>query len=155
VRLQDYRGDWTLFCNATYAIFRRDFIQSRPRFRGLLVSCRRDPIEDGKEAGYWHCTSEGVDEQSRTPAIRRCERIAWVRAILENEIRDDVDVWQNSRRGERRTLLWFREEYLIVLGLRAGRLGGDGYFQLLTAYDTPEEHRRRKLRLERDAYQNG
>ena len=148
--LPDADGDWTTFVEQAYVIFRRDFVESQPLFQGLWVRCRRDPIEDGKEAGFWHCTSEGPDEFHRTPALRRCERIAWERAIIENSTQPGVDVWPNERGGEVRTLLWYREEFLVVMALRTRQRDGFRYYQLITAYDTPEEHRRRKLRKERD-----
>jgi hypothetical protein len=151
--LPEVRGDWETFVEHAYTLFRRDFVESQPRYRGRWVRCRRDPMEaDGKEAGFWHCTSEGPNEQERTPSIRRCERIAWVRAIIENSTKPGVDVWENERGGETRTLLWYREEFLVVLAVRVRPRDGFRYFQLITAYNTPEEHRRRKLRKERDEY---
>jgi hypothetical protein len=151
--LPDADGDWKTFIEEAYAIFRRDFVESQPRFEGLWVRCRRDPVdEEGKVAGFWHCTSEGAEESSRNPALRRCERIAWVRAIIENSTEPCVDVWDNERRGEMRTLLWYREKFLVVLAVRVRPRDGFRYYQLITAYDTPEEHRKRKLRQERDEY---
>ena len=100
--LTDADGNWTDYLEQTYARFRDDFMDSQPKFCGLWVRCRRDPIEaDGKEAGFWHCTSEGPNDPERIPALRRCERIAWVRAIIENSTETGVDVWENDNRGER------------------------------------------------------
>ena len=146
-------GDWSTFVESAYDIFRRDFVDSQPLFRRLQVRCRRDPIEeDGKEAGFWHCTSEGPNEPDRVPALRRCERIAWVRAIIENSIEPGVDVWENERNKEVRTVLWYREEFLVVLAARSRYRDGFRYFQLITAYDSPEKHRKQNLRKERDEY---
>lgn len=128
-------------------------MESQPRFQGLWVRCRRDPIEgDGKEAGFWHCVSEGPNELDRVPDLRRCERIAWIRAVLENSAKDGVDVWKNDRQGDERTLVWYREEYLVVLATRRRHRDGFVYYQLITAYETKEHHRTRKLRRERDDY---
>jgi len=63
----------------------------------------------------------------------------------------EIDAWKNQRQGEIRSLLWFREEYLVVLAERTRKHDGFRYVQLITAYHTPEESRKRKLRTERDA----
>lgn len=150
--LSEAGGDWAAYLESVHAVFQRDFVASQPRFQGKWVRYRRDPIYDGKEAGFWHCISEGASEEERIPDLRRCERMAWIRAVIENGTESDVDVWENERHGNRGTLLWFREEYLIVLGNRIRSRDGFEYYQLVTAYCTPEEHRKRKLRVERDAY---
>lgn len=152
ILLSDHGGDWQQYIDAVYAVFHRDFIASQPRFRGGWVRCRRDPIVDGKEAGFWHCTSEGTDEVSRTPDMRRCERVGWARATIENSVDSSIDLWvrDDGRRG-RRVHIWFNEEYLVVLGVRKA---GSRY-QLVTAFCTEREHTIRKKRQERDACRNG
>jgi len=149
ITLGDAENSWELFIGAVYAKFRHDFITSQPRYEGRWVRCRRDPIIDGKEAGFWHCASEGRDEVSRTPDLRRCERIAWVRAVLENARDPLVESWLSPRGSDRRTVLWLNEEYVVVLADRRKT------WQLITAYCTFEDHQRRKLRSARDASRNG
>lgn len=156
LKLEDYNGNWKHFIDKAFSIFYRDFIQTQPLCRGLWVRCRRDYVCDGKEAGFWHCISEGSDEQNRTPDLRRCERIAWVRAVIEHSNDETVDCWTNDRSGEKRQLLWFNEEFLVVLAERTRRRDRFKYLQLITAYYTFEEHRKAKLRNERDStYKNG
>jgi hypothetical protein len=67
--------------------------------------------------------------------------------VIEHHADDRIDVWFNSRRGDTRYSLWFDEEYLVVLGERGK------HWQLITAFTTDQEHRRRKLRKERDESQ--
>lgn len=155
VRLSDYGGDWNRYIDEVFAVFYADFIQSQPQFTGCWVRCRRDPLHEGKEAGFWHCVQEGADEEQRTPDLRRCERVGWIRAIIEHAGETLVDHWTNRRGSDTRHLLWFREEYLVVMGERVRRRDGFRYFQLITAYVTEEEHRKRNLRRERDAARNG
>ncbi len=154
VLMADYDHLWQPYIDAVYWYFCLDFVESTPRLNGCWVHRRRDPMWDGKEDGFWHCVSKGSVEADRTPDIRRCERIRWVRAVIENDGDDRVDVWENEREGKPRRLLWFDEEYLIVLASQVSRSTGAAYFNLVTAYTTTEEHRRRKLRKERDAYHN-
>ena len=148
ILMRDHASSWAVYVEAVYQFFRQDFYASPLLFRGTRVSCRRDPICQNKEAGFWHCTSEGRDEANRTPDLRRCERITWLRAIIEHAGSDDrIDVWHNTLRGEVRYYLWFDEEYLIVLADRRK------YFQLITAFTTEPEHTRRKLRREQNESQ--
>ena len=65
LRLNDHGGDAKAYLEALYAVFRRDFVESQPRFQGKWVRCRRDPLDEGKEAGFWHCISEGKTEAKR------------------------------------------------------------------------------------------
>jgi len=155
IRLEDYAGDWKRYINEVFAVFHRDFIQSQPRFLGRWVRCRRDPIYDGKEAGFWHCLSEGKDESIRTADLRRCERIGWARAVIEHANDVAVDHWTNRRGTDVRHLLWLREEYLVVMAERERKRDGFRYLQLITAYCTESEHRKARLRQERDGAGNG
>ncbi len=83
IKLENFGGDWQRYIDEVFAIFYKDFIESQPKFREMWVRCRRDLL-DGKEAGFWHCVSEGADEANRNSDLRRCERIRWVRVIIEN-----------------------------------------------------------------------
>ena len=56
-----------------------------------------------------------------------------------------INEWQNERGTEKNTLLWYREEYLVVLAERCG------YWLLKTAYCTEQSGRIGQLRKERDA----
>jgi hypothetical protein len=107
-------------------------------------------MEDGKEAGFWHCILGG--KEGANVEIPRMERIRWVRAVIEHADDPQVDVWMARRGSDQHWCLWFREEYLVVLAERTRKRDGFRYWQLVTAYDTPEEHRKRKLRRERDSW---
>lgn len=155
IRFDDHEGNWDKYINAVFALFHRDFIATQPKFRDKWVRIRRDPTYKGKEAGFWHCTSEGPSEHDRTPDIRRCERIAWIRFAIEHFDAPGIDCWTNHRHGEERHLIWIEEQFLVVLAKRKRERDGFEYFQLVTAYSTPEESRKQKLRRERDAARNG
>jgi len=140
VTLNDHGGDWNVYIEIIYGFFKQDMLASRPSLDRKLVVSRRDPIYGGKEAGFWHCTSEGKVEDDRLPDLRRCERIRWLRAIIEHCDDTRVDRWTTDKRGGDRHYLWFNEEYLISLGVRKK------YWQLITAFCTEREHTRKKLR---------
>lgn len=148
VLMADYDQQFHKYIAAVYEFFRRDFFESPFYLDRKRVVCRRDPIYDGKEAGFWHCTSEGRNESERNPDLRRCERISWIKAIIENVGHPLIDDWtisKHDRASDVRRYLWFNEEYLIVLGARKN------VWQLITCFTTPQEHYRRKLRSERDS----
>lgn len=149
IELDAHGGDWNRYVEAVYEVFQKDFVCSQPKYQGCWVRYRRDPLAQTKEAGFWHCTSSGQDEANRNPELRRMERIGWVRAIIENASSAEVEVWVRRDGNEPRWHLWFREEFLVVLGERVRQRDGFRYFQLITAFDTPHEHQKRKRRQEK------
>ena len=105
------------------------------------------PETAGRWALFWHLVQEGRVEDDRTPDLRRCERLRWVRWEIENApTHPEIDDWQNNRGNETSTLLWYREEYVVVLAQRRN------YWLLKTAYCTDQPHRVRLLRQERDNF---
>lgn len=84
--------------------------------------------------------------------LARMERIRWPRAVIEHADDSLVDVWMARRGSDKHWCLWFREEYLVVLAERHRERDGFRYWLLVTAYDTPEEHRKKRLRAERDRW---
>lgn len=146
VLLSDHRGSWANYVDALYRHFTHDFVLSKPVFRGERLALKRHPMEQGKEATFWHLTSTGRDEASRLPDLRRCERIRWPRPVIDNSTDHPVSVWANKRGGEERICLWIRaDNYLVVLARRKG------YLLPWTAYCVEQEHTRRKLEREFEA----
>jgi hypothetical protein len=142
-----FGGDWTAYETELYRLFTSEIARGQIQFRGVSVNCRRLPETAGRWASFWHLVQEGRVEDDRTPDLRRCERIRWVRWVIENApTHSEIDEWQNIRGTETNTLLWYREEYLVVLAQR-----GD-YWLLKTAYCTSKSGRIRQLRRERDAF---
>ena len=154
IQFGDYGGDWNRYLEVVYDCFRQDFKGSHRQltFRDKPVRTSYHPAYENKDYSFWHLIQEGEIEDERTPDFRRCERIGWIRAIIENADDDLVRVWENvrvRRRGnERRVLLWLNEEYLVVLGDRGT------YWSLVTAYATDRTNRINKLRKEYEAYKN-
>ncbi|HWR83378.1 MAG TPA: hypothetical protein VN285_08750 [Candidatus Deferrimicrobium sp.] len=143
VFLSAFDGDWERYVEQLYTYFKQDFVYSPPFFRGQRIGLKRFPITKGKEATFWHLISTGTKEHYRYPDLRRCERIRWPRAIIENAEDSVVKTWENIRNGERRQLLWLEQhEYLVILARRAG------YALLWTAYLVDTSHQRRKLQQE-------
>lgn len=147
VLLQDCSGDYSVFFQRVYSCFVQDFVASKPVFQGIRLGLKKHPLIDGKEYTFWHLISEGKDEQNRLPVIERMERIRWPRPLIENSFCVNLKVWKNQRGKDTRILIWYEtEEYLIVLNERKG------FILPWTAYLVKENHSKRKLMKEYEAY---
>lgn len=134
-----FDGDWSLYVDTIYAAFRRSLLGQSVYFCGRRVSVRVEPREGGREAGFWHAISAGEDEGERVPDLRRCERIEWVRALIEADS-TLVREWQTVRGADRRIVRALPDfSYVVVLADRKN------YVLFITAYCVEREHRRRKL----------
>lgn len=144
---EDYHGDWQRYEDKIYERFYTDFVESKPKFQNKLVDITKQLIK-GKERSFWHCIQEGRIEEQRTPDLRRCERISWIRAIIEHANEPIIKKWQNKKGRHIRQLLWLEEaEYLIVLEERIKT------WLLWTAYCTTLGHTKNHLRKEYEATQ--
>ena len=144
ISLDAHGNCWTAYAAAVCSVFKADFIDSPPFLRGRRIGLRREPKYQNREWAFWHVIQEGNVEEGRTPDLRRCERIGWIRAIIEHAHDPRVKAWENRRDGDRRLLLWLEaQDFLVVLGLR-----GMGYALLITAYPTDRGHTRRRLQKE-------
>lgn len=147
ILLGGYSGNFSLFNEAVYQIFRRDFIQSKPIFRGKRLGLKLYPIVDGKEYTYYHFTHDGDVETERIPNLRRMERIRFPKSIIDNSLEACFKVWRNKRGSSDRILLYCESEtYLVVLEDRRN------YILPWTAYYVENEHRRQKLLREYEDY---
>jgi len=147
--LEQYNGDFNLYLEAVYSLFKQDFIDKKPVFRGIRLGLKKYPLSQGKEATFWHMTSEGENEENRIPDLRRLERIKWPSPIINNSEHPYLKVWGNKR-GIKSNILIFHEEenYLVVLRK------GNGYLLPWTAYLIQDAARKRKLMAEYNNYLN-
>ena len=147
VLFSDHGGDWDRYLDILYAWFKQDFIDSKPVFQGRRLGLKRYPLTMGKEATFWHLTSEGLEEENRIPDFRRCERIRWPRPVIEHSEDSRVKYWVSVKRNEDRIHIWLEEEdYVVVLADRKG------FLLPWTAFLVTREHTRRKLAREYEDY---
>lgn len=135
---------WNAYQNTIYGIFRQDFIVSHPIFDGQHVAIRHEPIEFGKEEAFFHVTCQDYAKTGdRNPDLRRCERIRWVRAFIENyqcdptlcEDCDGVKLWREPYQNRKRVHILLEEErYLVVVEPRKS------YCLLITAFYIEHDH---------------
>jgi len=147
VILDNYGGNWNNYLEALYRCFCKDFVYSKPLFKGKPIALKRYPLCQGKEATFWHIISEGSKNTKGDIDLRRCERILWPKPIIEHSEESIVKDWKNRRKGETRICLWLEtHEYLVVLAERKD------YILFWTAYLVTEKHQKRRLQMEYEQY---
>ena len=147
IYFEEFDGNWDAYERKLHQIFLDEIANAGLEFRGVAVNCRRFPETAGRWALFWHLIQEGRVEDERLPDIRRCERLRWIGWIITNATNHpEIDEWRNRRKKTCNTLLWYREEYLVVLAQRRN------YWLLKTAYYTNQPRRIARLRLERDKF---
>lgn len=139
--LGDDNGDWKRYIDRVYARFREDLIDSPPVCGRKRWALKRYPLIDGREATFWHLSSEGNQESERLPDLRRMERIGWIKPIVAAAGSDDVLCWEQQRDGERRVAVGLPDlSYVVIVADRGS------YVLPWTAYQVTHAHRIEKLR---------
>lgn len=125
-----------------YFIFKRDFKDNQPVYKGHKVWFFPE-MEDEKEVIFWHLTHrKDRKTKERLPDPRRCERLPWIRKIIENSKRPEVLVWDYKEGdGSIRTYLWLKDFDFLVLMKKYP----DGRQRLITSYYVDYPHKRRRL----------
>ncbi len=145
--LEDYEGDFHVYNDAVYGVFRRDFVANKPSYKGKRLALKAHPIVDGKEYTYYHFTHSGNIETDRIPDFRRMERIGYPNPLINNSTHTTLKVWRNKRGNNNRILIFHEEEgYLVVLDDR------QEYILPWTAYYVEYNHQKRKFIKEYEAY---
>ena len=149
IYLEDFNGNFNLYFKEVYSIFKEHFMLSMPNFKGLKVSAPRYPEVDGVCRTFYHITHHGVDEQNRTPDLRRMERIRFPRFKIENHPHHDLLVWEKQIGSDIRIhILNMNQSYLLVLNKRKD------YLMLWTAFYINQNHTLRKKLKEYEVYKN-
>lgn len=148
IEFNDY-GNWDDYIEAAHDQFIRDFVADPPKWPGKRMSLKKHPEYQSKSATFWHLTSEGAIEDERPPDFRRCERIAWPRAIIDQftgqrpQPGDAIVWWKNQRGRDERILLALPDfSYVVVMTDRRNHI------MLWTAYPVERPHQQRKLERE-------
>lgn len=123
-------ASWSVYLEMLYnTVYRKYYIETRPIYNGKPVCQRRNPMDGKYEHGFIHSTHEDFyhnsgDKNDRIPDLRRSERIAWAKYIIENykcsvsEGCNNILYWEeiNSKNGRVRIhLLYESERFLVVI----------------------------------------
>jgi hypothetical protein len=119
-KLEDFGGDPVKYIDHIFSLFKRDFISTTPLYKGKKVFYDKKD-DNGKPATFVHITTEeSMTSKERNLCLRRCERITWIKAIIEHASDPIVLVWEKeqktSRRKAIRTYLFLeQEDFLVIL----------------------------------------
>lgn len=150
-------GEWEVYEAILYQIFKKDFIVNSPYYKNNKVVIRKHPMFQSKEEAFFHITcKEDKTTNDRVPDLRRCERIKWVKAFIDNAECDigcseceGIKVWDKPYNNTVRTHILFEEQkYMVVLEKRID------YVLLITAFYLDYEHQLRKKVQEYKKYFN-
>jgi len=145
--LENHQGNFALYNDAVYAVFRNDFVKNKPVFENKKLALKRHPLIDGKEYTYYHFTHSGNVETERTPDLRRMERIGFPKPMIDFSDNQNLKVWQNQRGTKERILILHEtERYLVVLDDRKN------YILPWTAYLVEHDNQLRRLLAEYEQY---
>lgn len=131
-----------------YGIFHNDFIANKTHHDKTYVNFSRTK-EDGKEKIFWHVTTRD-DKQNgeRLPDLRRCERLPWLKPILESPVRAEILVWEYTEGdGAIKTYVWVKDHDYVAIMKKTNK----GGLILLTAYWLEYNNAKKKLRRKYDA----
>ena len=95
--------------NKSNSIFERDFKFNQPLYSGKPVWFFPE-MEGDKESIFWHLTHrEDKKTGERLPDMRRCERLPWIKAVIENRDKPELLNWDYKEGdGSVKTYLWLK-----------------------------------------------
>lgn len=146
-------GNWQETVERLYTKFQVDLLNAQLTLNGQSVKTRSGPATDGKDLCFWHLITEGDSPENRIPNFQRCERIGWIRPIIERagSARSDLHQWEQCREGKTNLAIALPDfSYLVFLGKRG--VVASPYFVLLSAYPVEETYRRKKYERECDNF---
>lgn len=147
ILFEEFDGNFEIYFQKVYEIFKNNFITSQPLYNGLRVSAQKHPEVDGIHRTFYHITHEGEKEDNRKPDFRRLERIRFPKFCIENHSHKDFLIWEKIIGKDNRIHILNEEErYLVVLTERKG------YYLFWTAFYIEQNHTIRKKKKEYEAY---
>ena len=162
IELNDFGGDFNLYQQRLLQVYQRDLWNGRLTFNGLRVVPR---VHKKYRVGglildhtFAHITTKGDIEDDRVLDIRRCERLVYIKPIIENCLHNDVKIWENSRFDKKgneivSVVLWCEKiNSKVILTRRRGTRGRDDYYTITSFYLVNQGHKIRQLNKEYEEY---
>lgn len=149
VTFNQHDGNWSIYVDIIYQYYLDEVVNGKLTHKNLPIRCQFRPPYNDKGFAFWHCISEGENEETRTPDLRRCERIRWIAWVIhkaQNGQENKISWWKNKRGSNTHVVIFHEEEsYVIVLAKRKD------YYLFKTAY-CANPQRKRQLIREREEY---
>ncbi len=165
ITLNDFGGNYDDYENALLELYEADLWKGGLTFMGLRVVPRVHKRFEFKgktlDWTFAHFTSKGEIEEDRELDLRRCEKIGFIKPIIDNVHLDCVKVWENTRldknnKPKTSVVIWCEcVNCKIVLTKNIGKNGE--YYVITTFYLINSPIKIQKHNQEYDEYvaQNG
>ncbi|MEM9078081.1 MAG: hypothetical protein AAGC43_13645 [Bacteroidota bacterium] len=159
IEFNDY-GNYDNYEEALLDVYKEDLWEGGLTFNGLNVIPRvhQKFRLNGKNLDHTfvHITTQGKIEEERALDLRRCERIGWIKPIIENAHLDCVKVFVNERPNNKgksipSVVLWC-EEVNVKIIISETRSKNRHYYTIKTFYLVNSSHKIKKLNEEYDEY---
>lgn len=151
IPFSDFNSDLNKYLDHLHSIFKKDFCDLRPVYNEKPVLFDDRNILN-YPASFWHLiTDQKFENRERVDisnlSLLRCERICWIKPIIDNNAHEKVSVWENIR-GRKTNTLFFLEEhdFLVILTNLKNR------YYLVSSYYINYQKRKDDLIKEREAY---
>jgi hypothetical protein len=140
---------------ALYAIFCQDIRNYHLKYRTYEVWIFSEK-DDGKEKLFWHLTTRKQkikniprrkqkviqtqqNQVQRLPDFRRCERLPWIKPMIENPSDPKVLVWDYEE-GDRaiKTYIWLKHRDFVVIMKKYS----NGRRRLITSFYVDKQYKK-------------
>lgn len=133
-----YGNDWIAYRADLEVCFKATLMVSPAVVQGLKCNVRWPET-------FEHLTTEDRGAAGRVPALDRCERVGWVRPMLDRPgVNDETRLWRTTRPGGHHRLLIALDDFSYLVVFEERRTG----LHLITAYPVVGGRRRLKLYAE-------
>lgn len=138
--MSDFNNDWKTYMNHLYQIYLNNFFNGEVRYNNNKIKTFTNLNYEGHQQSFEHITTKGSKDRLYNEA--RCERLQWIKPILEGACRDcgDILTWKERDRGKLNIVIWCKStDYVIILEQR-----GNDYY-LISAYKVIYSNKRSDL----------
>ena len=154
VLLQNFNGDIVSYLDYVFTLFTRDFVFTSPVYKGKKVFYDKKD-DGGKPATFVHITTEeNRSTGQREVCLRRCERIGWIKSIIENANDPAVLVWEKeqktSKRRTKRTYLFLEQEDFLVIMQELKH----GHYMITAIYVDNPNQKKKHLKSHQEFHKN-
>lgn len=126
----------TAIIDFLYSIFHRDFVAQRTNLAGSIwIDPESHRLDDGKEQSFWHLTTRSNEVPSRVNGrtvmvkerltdYRRCERLEWVKLIVDNHTSSNVHCFYHRESNVKKSIrlyLWAHQHDFVVILQKLGK----------------------------------
>lgn len=151
----DFQGNWQDYEDRLINYFNEQLYNMKLMYKNQKISLKRNPEFKNIPGSFYHLTCKNINynssEEEREPDLRRCERLHWIKPIVEANHFESycpnncVRIYEKRHNGDDTINFLFEEgRYLVVLAKR------NGYLLLKTAFYIEYDNR---LKREIKAYE--